>query len=125
MHTGTNELFAGVTGGLGLFVVGMWLLAPSVALAAIPGVSVFVPSVIVRSPAAIPNRLVFRFITVSVRYTLSCPPLANVGDMHPTRQPPSRLPPTLSPQLTDSDPPGQREPRAFCAVVVDLRDCES
>ena len=26
MHTGTNELLAGVTGGLGLFVVGMWLL---------------------------------------------------------------------------------------------------
>ena len=26
MHTGMNELFAGVTGGLGLFVVGMWLL---------------------------------------------------------------------------------------------------
>ena len=26
MHTGINELFAGVTGGLGLFLVGMWLL---------------------------------------------------------------------------------------------------
>ena len=26
MRTGMNELFAGVTGGLGLFVVGMWLL---------------------------------------------------------------------------------------------------
>ena len=32
MHTGINELFAGVTGGLGLFVVGMWLLTENLKL---------------------------------------------------------------------------------------------